>query len=144
MEWIGDGLMVLKRCAVAIVDRWEDTVALFNAMMPWAEDLGQQDKVIPRANRNMSFVGKAAKKNKSKPTVGFEAEKDQLNRSMPALCEHLAPDVFFYLAAMSLFDHQLRRFNIKPFKKQREEHPCEPIFRQNGVKLTSRITVNMI
>jgi len=152
-EWVSAGMALLTHCALAVVERWAETREMFAKIMPWAAKMDLKAKLTPHAvnnaahhatsiaSRDSPAGGGAAN---STRTWSFEDEFPLLRGSMPHTCLWLAPDVFFYKEAVTLFRRRLLELNLAQEKVEPEHHFCDRVYKKAGISRHSLVTNAMV
>jgi len=134
-QWVDDVWDTLSRCVLLMLDRWSDSIAMFNKMLPWA---------LPPQNakfRQPNILKRNAPNNTDPIRKGLPHELELLIKSgsLPHLCESLAPEIFFFIRANAWFDSVLLHIGISPASKS-ELHFCEEHLATRNVTLLSPVT----
>lgn len=148
-EWVSAGMALLSHCALAVVERWAETRDMFAKLMPWAAKMDIKAKLTPHAVNNATadassdFLVRSSAANSTR-SWSFEDEFPLMRGSIPHTCLWLAPDVYFYMDAVTLFKRRLRELNITQDEPDPEHHFCERVYRKAGISRHSLITNVMV
>merc|ERR1712113_1005459 len=97
-SWVDDGWDSLVKCVCLISNRWKESIALFNRLLPWAIPLDEASFYQP--TQDTKFQESMTRNG------GLEQEMPALVASghLSDVCAAIAPDLFLYLRASARFD----------------------------------------